>query len=140
MLRKFLPTLNETIEAAKIFSQQLHPGQVIYLQGPLGAGKTTFVQGLLKAWGYAGQVTSPTYTLVESYGLPQFTVVHFDFYRLKHPQELAFIGIKEYFTPTSIVFIEWPERAGTFIPAADWSVEFSYKEEGRQVKVERFYA
>lgn len=113
----------------------IQPGQVVYLQGELGAGKTTFVQGLLKAWGFEGSVRSPTYTLVEPYPLSNFTVFHFDFYRLKNSAELAFIGIREYFTSNSIAFIEWPERAEGEIPKADWLLQFSYEGDGRKLEV-----
>lgn len=127
----FLPNLPATLDAAKAVAQKISPGQVVYFCGELGAGKTTFVQGLLHAWGYNGAVKSPTYTLVEPYSFSNFTVYHFDFYRLKDPAELAFIGIEEYFSKDSICLIEWPEKAKGYLPRADWVIELSYDGDGR---------
>src|SRR5579872_2753169 len=81
-----------------------------FLYGPLGAGKTTFVRGFLRGLDYSGKVKSPSYNLVEIYDLPQKSIVHFDFYRIKNPQELDFLGIQEYWHSKAIFLIEWPEQ------------------------------
>ncbi|MCD6046769.1 MAG: ATPase [Gammaproteobacteria bacterium] len=130
----FLPDLQSTLKAAQEIAETIHAGQVVYLHGELGAGKTSFVQGLLRAWGYHGAVKSPTYTLVEPYEFSQFTVYHFDLYRLKDPAELGFMGVEEYFSPESICLIEWPERAEGYLPKADCIIELSYDGEGRDLK------
>lgn len=133
---EFLPDLTATQRMAERLAEQIKPGQVVYFYGDLGAGKTSLIQGLLKAWRYPDTVTSPTFTLVEPYRLPEFTVYHFDFYRLNDPKDLAVIGIKEYFTPQSICLIEWPDAGKGFIPSADWTIHLSYFQEGRKISIE----
>lgn len=94
---------------------------IIYLNGPLGAGKTTFVRGFLRGMNFEGTVKSPTYTLVETYELALHTINHFDFYRINSPQELEYIGIREYFEQ-GISLLEWPEKAVGALPAPDLSL------------------
>ena len=108
-------------------AQLCRPGAIIFLQGPLGAGKTTLVRGLLKALGYVGAIKSPTYTLVESYELSGMRLFHFDLYRLKHAQELLDIGLEDYLQPDAICLIEWPEKAAAILPTADISCTIQYQ-------------
>jgi tRNA threonylcarbamoyladenosine biosynthesis protein TsaE len=91
----------------------------IQLHGDLGAGKTTLARGFLQALGHSGVVRSPTYTLLESYALGALTVVHTDLYRLQHPDELEALGLRDLALADHVWLIEWPERAGHWLPAAD---------------------
>jgi len=124
---------------AKDFITRIKAGDVVYLQGDLGVGKTTLVQNILRELGYIGTVKSPTYTLVESYSLDDFNLYHFDLYRLADPEELEWIGIRDYFNEHSISFIEWPNKGVGFLPEADLVLNISYVEnDSREIEVFSF--
>jgi tRNA threonylcarbamoyladenosine biosynthesis protein TsaE len=108
------------------------PGVVIHLTGPLGAGKTTLARGLLRALGVTGTIRSPTYTLLEPYEAGRHTLVHLDLYRLKDPRELEPLGLRDYPPDSCWWLIEWPERAGNRLPAADLSVALDHAGTARQ--------
>lgn len=95
---------------------------VIYLEGDLGAGKTTLVRGFLRARGVTGTVKSPTYTLLELYETPEASVLHVDLYRLRDAAELENIGLREWAQPGYIWLVEWPERGAGRLPPADLSI------------------
>lgn len=127
----FLNNEDDTVAAGQKFGRAATEGAVVYLEGQLGAGKTTFCRGVMRAFSYTGAVKSPTYTLVESYRLGVCVVNHFDLYRLGDPEELEYMGIRDYFDGQSICLIEWPERGRGFLPLADITVSIEQAGEGR---------
>ncbi len=111
----------ETLDAGKRLAERLPPGSTVCLEGDLGTGKTVFARGFAAGLGIAGPVTSPTFTLVNSYegraadGSAR-TLHHFDLYRIDDPEELFGIGWDEYFDGEAVCLVEWPERAGALLP------------------------
>lgn len=111
------------------------PGAVIYLEGPLGAGKTTLARGLLRALGVQGTIRSPTYTLLEPYEAGGRTLVHLDLYRLRDPAELESLGLRDYPRERCWWLIEWPERAGDRLPEPDLRLALAHDPAGRRARL-----
>ena len=109
---------------------------IVYLQGELGAGKTTLARGLLRELGVTGVVRSPSYTLLESYESGGRRILHLDLYRLDGAQDLAVLGWRDELTPGALLLIEWPERAAGAVPPADLRVGLSIAGQGRQARLE----
>ena len=124
-------TINMGNKLARIVKNELNHGIVVYLNGDLGAGKTTLTRGFVQGMGHVGNVKSPTYTLVEPYQLDQWNIYHFDLYRLADPEELEFMGIRDYFNKNCCCFIEWPEKGLGLLANADVSINMVYKGEQR---------
>ena len=119
----------ETIQAAFVFAKQLKAGDIVCLQGDLGAGKTTFTKGLAKALKVSPQkVNSPTFVLMNYYE-GKMPIYHFDLYRLENPKELDTVDFDDYFYGQGICVIEWAERLGGHKPEIYYLVEFKHKDE-----------
>ena len=111
---------------------------VIFLEGDLGTGKTTFVRACLQAMGETGKIKSPTYTIFESYEIKQWQIYHLDLYRLADPEELHFLGLEDYFTENSIFFIEWPRKGLGVVPQPDIVLNYKFLAQGRALELTAF--
>jgi tRNA threonylcarbamoyladenosine biosynthesis protein TsaE len=134
-ITKNIASESSMLELAAQLARSIAEGAVIFLSGPLGAGKTTFTRGFLRGLGYDSKVKSPTYTLVEPYEIAGRNIFHFDFYRLNHASELEHIGINEYFFPAAICLIEWPEKGFPLLPEPDLTCSIAFADNGREVTI-----
>ncbi|MGB1272742.1 MAG: tRNA (adenosine(37)-N6)-threonylcarbamoyltransferase complex ATPase subunit type 1 TsaE [Luminiphilus sp.] len=133
---QFLPDEAATVAAGAKIGRALNTGCVVFLVGELGAGKTTFTRGALRALGHAGSVKSPTYTLCEPYDLAdEAQLCHLDLYRLSNPEELEFLGIRDYVASGAILLIEWPSKGEGWLPAPDLQVALQATDTGRQLEI-----
>ena len=113
-------------------------GAVLYLIGGLGAGKTTLARGFMRGYGYKGAVKSPTYTIVEPYEFNRCNIYHFDLYRLNDVEEMAYLGVEDYFATQNICIIEWADRGEKLIPQADLVISLANQGAGRLLHCRTF--
>ena len=130
-----LPSEADTLALGAGIAGGLAPGMVVFLCGELGTGKTTLVRGILRGLGYTGRVKSPTFTLVEVYNISRLYLYHFDFYRFNSPKELGDAGFRELFNQEAVCLVEWPEKAGAELPAADLEISIRAVDTGRRVEM-----
>ena len=108
----------------------------VFLEGELGAGKTTFVRGFLQSLGYSEVVKSPTFTFVESYKLSGRIIHHFDLYRISRPEMLEDRGVRDYFLDNMLCFIEWPKQGAAYLPKADIVIQIEGSGNQRRLNID----
>ncbi len=112
----------------------LQPGDVIALTGDLGAGKTTFSRGCIRALTNEEEVPSPTYTLVQTYDVDDFEIWHCDLYRLERPADVIELGFLDVVDDV-VLLIEWPDKMGEYLPSDRLTIDFKFKDNGRDVSI-----
>jgi tRNA threonylcarbamoyladenosine biosynthesis protein TsaE len=137
---EFALTDAEATEALGAALARAFPGAAtgsasLHLEGDLGAGKTTCVRSLLRTLGVSGLIRSPTFTLVETYRLPELTCLHVDLYRLSAPQEVEELGLRDFLGADCLLLIEWPSKGARALPPPDVVLALSFAEPGRVARM-----
>jgi len=131
-----LPDEAATTRLARSVARVLDDGMVVYLHGPLGAGKTSFARALLGALGVGERIKSPTYSLMEGYAAGSRPAWHLDLYRIADPAELEWLGLDALADPAAVVLVEWPERGAGALPGADLELQLAYAGLGREARLQ----
>lgn len=126
----------ETFQIAKDISKKIVPGDVFLIEGPLGAGKSVFIRGILSGLGVNEAVPSPTFTLVNEYkGI--YPIYHFDLYRINNPFELYEIGFEDYVYSDGVSLIEWASKGGDLMPENAINIDIKIKSDNeREIKIQ----
>lgn len=132
-LREFLPDLGATETLGSRLARSMPDQAVVFLRGELGAGKSSLARSMLRALGVAGPIKSPTYTLIERYHLAYGEAAHLDLYRIAEASELEFLGLEDLGAEARLWLVEWPERAGSALPAPDLELELAVHADGREI-------
>tara|TARA_B100000214_G_scaffold271382_1_gene201695 strand:+ start:1410 stop:1898 length:489 start_codon:yes stop_codon:yes gene_type:complete len=111
----------------------IEPPLCVYLEGEIGAGKTSLVRSILRGVGFKGPVKSPTFTLVESYQFQKKNIYHFDLFRIDNPIELEHLGVEQYLGENSILLFEWPDKGLNHIPLSDLNISITVSLTGREL-------
>lgn len=127
----------ETLALGAKLIAQLSVGQTVCLTGGLGAGKTTLVRGMIQSVLGSIDVPSPTYTLVQTYEMPEFELWHCDMYRLERPEDGYELGLLDAFED-AVCLIEWPDKLGELIPENALTIDIQFEGEGRRVSLKGF--
>jgi tRNA threonylcarbamoyladenosine biosynthesis protein TsaE len=129
----------DTRKLAALFLQDVRPGDVIALMGDLGSGKTIFTGGLAQALGIQGPISSPTYTIQQTYKTDSQTLHHIDLYRLSSPEEVDMLDLAQCWEEDAITIIEWADRAEGLLPEDTWQINFTAGTEPnmRIIEIER---
>lgn len=133
MGKRLIATSEEMVQFGEEVGMTMSPNGILALSGELGAGKTTFVQGLLKGLGSDDMAQSPTFTYLQIYE-GKVPVYHFDLYRLKSSEEFIALGFEEFLSAGGVTVIEWPERITSLIPEAKW-ITLEHCNEGRMYEI-----
>ncbi|MDD9857710.1 MAG: tRNA (adenosine(37)-N6)-threonylcarbamoyltransferase complex ATPase subunit type 1 TsaE [Gammaproteobacteria bacterium] len=131
-----IPSEDAMLELGHSWAGCIGGGAVVFLDGDLGAGKTTLARGILRGMGHRGAVTSPTYTLVEHYAPGGRDIYHFDLYRLEDPAELEMTGLRDFLDGCSILLVEWPQRGAGRMPLPDFYIDIRYHGDARRVRID----
>lgn len=123
----------DTQRAGESIAAQLSFPSCVYLQGGLGAGKTTLCQSIIHAFGYQGSVTSPTYNLVQEYAVQQGMIYHMDLYRMEDPSELEFLALEDLWAQTSLFLIEWPDKGEGWLGQPTHQIDISQSGTQREI-------
>ncbi len=124
------------LEFGEALSDKIEPGEVIYLIGELGTGKTTLVRGILSGLGYQKNVVSPTYTLIEPYTVSNYNIYHLDLYRLNSESEIENLGLRDLLDGHAICFIEWPDKFTVHLPPPSLTIRVRVLGRGRAISLD----